>query len=71
LCPSRSGGYKISALDVERAYLSHPDILEIAILGVEDQTWGQKVAAVVVFRDTAASRVGLEEVCSENIVFLF
>lgn len=44
----KSGGYKISALDVERVLLTHPDILDVAVVGVEDQTWGQKVAAVVV-----------------------
>ena len=57
----RSGGYKISALDVERAFLSHPAILEIAVVGVDDQTWGQKVAAVAVFRDNA-SAPSLDEV---------
>ena len=44
----KSGGYKISALDVERVLLSHPDIADVAVVGVDDQTWGQKVAAVVV-----------------------
>ena len=57
----RSGGYKISALDVERAFLSHPAVLEIAVVGVEDETWGQKVAAVVVFRD-AQKAPSLDEV---------
>jgi acyl-CoA synthetase (AMP-forming)/AMP-acid ligase II len=44
----RSGGYKISALDVERVLLSHPSVKEVAVLGIEDLTWGQKVAAVIV-----------------------
>ena len=52
----KSGGYKISALDIERVtawiapicppvqvLLSHPDIMDIAVVGLEDQTWGQKV----------------------------
>ncbi|XP_064640453.1 malonate--CoA ligase ACSF3, mitochondrial-like [Lineus longissimus] len=46
----KSGGYKISALDIERHLLSHPDITDCAIVGLPDMTWGQKVAAVVVLQ---------------------
>ena len=46
----KSGGYKISALDVETVLLPHPAILDLAIIGVEDDTWGQVVAAVIVPR---------------------
>ena len=63
----RSGGYKISALDVERAFLSHPAVLEIAVVGVEDETWGQQVAAVAVFRD-AALAPSLDEVYQRLLV---
>ncbi|RVE74388.1 hypothetical protein OJAV_G00021980 [Oryzias javanicus] len=43
----KSGGYKISALDVERHLLAHPDILDVAVIGAPDAIWGQKVTAVV------------------------
>ncbi|KAL0188041.1 hypothetical protein M9458_015140, partial [Cirrhinus mrigala] len=43
----KSGGYKISALDVERHLLAHPDIADVAVIGAPDPTWGQKVIAVV------------------------
>ncbi|XP_029284399.1 LOW QUALITY PROTEIN: acyl-CoA synthetase family member 3, mitochondrial [Cottoperca gobio] len=43
----KSGGYKISALEVERHLLAHPDIIDVAVIGVSDATWGQKVIAVV------------------------
>ncbi|KAI3377573.1 hypothetical protein L3Q82_008739 [Scortum barcoo] len=43
----KSGGYKISALEVERHLLAHPDILDVAVIGAPDATWGQKVTAVV------------------------
>lgn len=45
----KSGGFKISALDAERQLLTHPDIKDVAVVGVPDLTWGQKVAAVVVW----------------------
>ena len=44
----RSGGYKISALHVERLLLAHPDIKEIAVVGVIDEVYGQKVSAIIV-----------------------
>ena len=41
----KSGGFKISALDIERVILAHPSIVECAVVGVDDATWGQRVAA--------------------------
>ncbi|XP_074057146.1 malonate--CoA ligase ACSF3, mitochondrial [Macrotis lagotis] len=47
----KSGGYKISALEVERHLLSHPSIMDVAVIGVPDVTWGQRIAAIVKLRD--------------------
>ena len=47
----KSGGYKIGALEIERIFLEHPDIKDIAICGVPDSTYGQRVGAVVVIND--------------------
>ena len=43
----KSGGYKLSALEIENKLLAHPDIAEVAVVGVADRTWGEAVAAVV------------------------
>jgi acyl-CoA synthetase (AMP-forming)/AMP-acid ligase II len=43
----KSGGYKISALDVERELLSLDIINEAVVAGLEDEEWGQRVAAIV------------------------
>nr|XP_028595834.1 acyl-CoA synthetase family member 3, mitochondrial isoform X3 [Podarcis muralis] len=43
----KSGGYKISALEVERHLLAHPSIADVAVIGAPDMTWGQKISAVV------------------------
>ncbi|ORY06112.1 AMP-dependent synthetase and ligase [Basidiobolus meristosporus CBS 931.73] len=64
----KSGGYKISALEIEREILDYPGILDCAVVGPEDEEWGQKVAAVVLveedqnielqaLRDWASSRL--------------
>lgn len=44
----KSGGEKISALEIERELLGLPYIAQTAVLGVPDEYWGEKVAAVVV-----------------------
>ncbi|KAE8752620.1 hypothetical protein FOCC_FOCC000742 [Frankliniella occidentalis] len=49
----KTGGYKVSAVEVETALLSHPDIIDCSVVGLPDATWGQKVAAVVVTRPGA------------------
>jgi malonyl-CoA/methylmalonyl-CoA synthetase len=50
----KSGGYKLSALEIEAALLDHPDVAECAVVGLPDETWGEVVAAAVVPRGTAA-----------------
>ncbi|MGD9665283.1 MAG: acyl-CoA synthetase [Novosphingobium sp.] len=44
----KSGGYKLSALEIEGVLLEHPAIAEVAVIGVADATWGEAVAAAVV-----------------------
>jgi len=39
----KSGGYKISALQIETELLAHPQITDVAVVGIADPTWGQKV----------------------------
>lgn len=46
----KSGGYKLSALEIEAALLEHPAIAECAVVGLPDDTWGEAVTAVVVPR---------------------
>eukprot|EP00878_Enallax_costatus_P030084 GHUV01032714.1.p1 GENE.GHUV01032714.1~~GHUV01032714.1.p1 ORF type:complete len:163 (-),score=56.15 GHUV01032714.1:267-755(-) len=43
----KSGGYKLSALDIEGAILHHPAVAEAAVLGVHDEWLGQVVAALI------------------------
>jgi malonyl-CoA/methylmalonyl-CoA synthetase len=43
----KSGGYKISALDIEREILALPYVSEVMVVGVPDDEFGQRVGAVV------------------------
>jgi malonyl-CoA/methylmalonyl-CoA synthetase len=49
----KSGGYKLSALEIEAALLQHPAVAEVAVVGLPDPTWGERVSACVVLRPAA------------------
>jgi malonyl-CoA/methylmalonyl-CoA synthetase len=46
----KTGGEKVSALEVEAALREHPHIADCAVVGVPDAEWGESVAAVVTCR---------------------
>ena len=45
-----SGGENISTIEVEHAIAAHPDVLEVAVIGVPDPQWGERPKAFVVPR---------------------
>jgi malonyl-CoA/methylmalonyl-CoA synthetase len=50
----KSGGFKIGAGEIEGALLEHPDVREVAVLGVPDEDLGERIVAYVVARDPVA-----------------
>ena len=50
----KTGGHKVSALEVEEMLREHPLIAECAVIGVPDAEWGERVGAAVVTRDGSA-----------------
>jgi malonyl-CoA/methylmalonyl-CoA synthetase len=47
----KTGGEKVSALEIEEHLLSHESVSEAAVVGIDDPEWGQRVVAVVVPSD--------------------
>ncbi len=45
-----SGGENISTVEVEHALMSHPAVLDAAVIGVRDEKWGERPKAFVVLR---------------------
>lgn len=39
----KTGGFKVSSLDVEAKLIEHEDIKDVMVVGVPDLTWGEKV----------------------------
>ena len=44
----KKGGYKISALDIESVLLSHPEVKEACVLGLDCEIYGDEIAALIV-----------------------
>ena len=57
----KSGGYKISALDIEREILGLDYVAEVMVVGVDDDEFGQRVAAAIVLRDDLRQDLTLEQ----------
>ena len=43
-----TGGENVSSIEVEDAIFSHPDVAEVAVIGVPDDKWGETIKALVV-----------------------
>jgi malonyl-CoA/methylmalonyl-CoA synthetase len=46
----KSGGYKLSALEIEEVLREHDAVAEVAVVGIPDEAWGDRVVACVVRR---------------------
>jgi malonyl-CoA/methylmalonyl-CoA synthetase len=46
----KTGGYKVSALEIEEVLRTHPAVAECAVVGVLDPEWGERVCAAVELR---------------------
>jgi malonyl-CoA/methylmalonyl-CoA synthetase len=44
----KTGGFKVSALEIEEVLREHPAIAEVAVVGMPDPEWGERVVAAVV-----------------------
>ena len=74
----KSGGYKISALEIEDVLRRHPRIGECAVVGVPDPEWGERVCAAVIpeeggltletLRDWAKERMAVYKIPSRMLL---
>ena len=48
----KSGGYKISALEIEEVLRTHTAISDCAVVGINDDEWGELIVAALVLNDS-------------------
>lgn len=54
----KTGGEKVSALEVERELLSLPQVAEAAVMAVPSGKWGQRVGAVIILKPDQTGKTG-------------
>jgi fatty-acyl-CoA synthase len=62
----RSGGENIYPQEVERILLQHPGVADCAVIGVQDEEWGESVKAFVVRRDAGLTAEQLDAFCLDG-----
>jgi malonyl-CoA/methylmalonyl-CoA synthetase len=50
----KTGGFKVSALEIEAVLREHPAVAECAVVGVHDPEWGERVSLAVELRPGSA-----------------
>ncbi|MGH9008671.1 MAG: AMP-binding protein, partial [Acidimicrobiia bacterium] len=61
-----SGGFNVYPREVEDVLKAHPAVVEAVVVGLPDDTWGERVAAAVVTREPVEPRV-LEGFCADRM----
>lgn len=63
-----SGGENISSVEVEACLYEHPDVMDVAVIGVAHERWGETPQALVVLREGATfDPDGLIAFCREHL----
>lgn len=62
-----SGGENIYPAQIENALFTHPEVVDVAVIGVPDEKWGETVCAVVQFRGEPATLDEVREFLSTRI----
>jgi fatty-acyl-CoA synthase len=64
----KSGGENVAPTEVERVLITHPDVVDVAVVGIPDPRWGEVGRAFVVARPgTVITLEGLREYCAGRI----
>jgi malonyl-CoA/methylmalonyl-CoA synthetase len=63
----KTGGYKVSALEVEEVLRTHPQVAECAVVGVPDPEWGERVGAAVVARGGSIETSAVRDWAKERL----
>ena len=63
-----TGGENVSSIEVEDCLFQHPEVAEVAVIGVPDEKWGETIKALVVLREGATvDERGLIDFCRSKM----
>ena len=63
----KTGGEKVSALEIEEVLLGHPSVAEVAVVGLPDPEWGDRVVAAVVSASESPDPDELRAWCRDRL----
>lgn len=64
----KTGGYKVSALEIEEVLRTHPEIKDCAVVGVKDEHWGERVCvAIIAIKDDKLTLDNLRQWAKEKL----
>lgn len=63
-----SGGENISSTEVEGVLYKHPDVLEVAVIAIPDEKWGEVPKAIIVLKENASvTEQEIIDYCRDNM----
>ena len=65
----KSGGFKISAREIEDVLRVHPRVKDVAVVGAPDRVWGERIVAAVVLEPAAGPPPSSENLLDELSAF--
>jgi acyl-CoA synthetase (AMP-forming)/AMP-acid ligase II len=65
----KSGGFKISAREIEDVLRVHPRVKDVAVVGAPDRVWGERIVAAVVLQPAAGPPPSSEGLLAELSAF--
>lgn len=65
----KSGGEWVSSLEIESLISRHPDVAEVAVIGIKDDKWGERPVALVVLKADVSTSVTEEDIRKHVLAF--